>query len=101
MENNGHGIAYLVDTKDIPPRTEEFLSKIQLEAVVIDTSTPPGVENRNHNNLDDTLLLQQRIGAKKTVMTHISHDFDTWLSHHHESLPRNVIPGFDNYIVFP
>ena len=101
MEHNGHSIAYLVDTKDIPPKTEEYLSKKQLDAVVIDTSAPPGVESRNHNNLDNTLLLQQQIGAKKTVMTHIGHDFDIWLSHHHESLPENIIPGFDNFIVFP
>ncbi|HED15180.1 MAG TPA: phosphonate metabolism protein PhnP [Gammaproteobacteria bacterium] len=100
FEKEGHQIAYLVDTKDIPPRVEEFLREKQLETVIIDTCSPPGVENRNHNNLDDTLSLHQRIGAKKTIMTHIQHDFDLWLTDNCDSLPETVIPGYDGYIAY-
>ena len=100
FEMDGHRIAYLVDTKDIPPRVEEFLREKQLDVVVIDTCSPPGVENRNHNNLDETLSLHQRINPKKTIMTHISHDLDLWLSDNLDSLPETVISGYDNCIAY-
>ena len=100
MQHEDRQIAYLVDTKGLPPKVEELLQTSQLETVVIDTSSPPGVDNRNHNNLDDTLLLHQRIGPKKTIMTHINHDFDLWLGDNADSLPESVIPGFDGCVAF-
>ena len=101
FENQEHRIAYLVDTKDIPPRVEKILGNISLEIVVIDTCYPPGIENRNHNNLDDTLSLHQRLCANKTILTHINHDFDVWLCNNPDSLPDSVIPGHDGCIAFP
>lgn len=94
-------IAYLVDTKGLPPRVEKLLGEKQLETMVIDTSSPPGVDNRNHNNLVDTLSLHQRIKPRKTIMTHINHDFDLWLKENMECLPETVTPGFDGCIAFP
>ena len=101
IEDIAHRTAYLVDTKDIPPRVEELLHNKYLDTVVIDTSDPPGAENKNHNNLDDTLSLHQRIGAQKSIMTHISHDFDLWLVDNHGSLPETIIPGYDGYNIVP
>lgn len=101
FEHKGHRIAYLVDTKDIPPRVEELLCGEHLDIVVIDTCYPPGIENRNHNNFDDTLSLHHRLSANRTILTHINHDMDTWLDHHADSLPESIIPGHDGCIVFP
>jgi phosphoribosyl 1,2-cyclic phosphate phosphodiesterase len=98
FENKGHRIAYLLDTKDVPPKAVELLHDKHLTTLVIDTCEPPGVENRNHNNLDDTLSLHQRIGASKTIMTHISHNFDIWLNDNLDSLPSTIIPGYDGCI---
>lgn len=100
IEKGGRCVAYLVDTKDVPPRVEHLLREKDLDVLVIDTSSAPGVENLNHNNLDDTLSLHQRIGAGKTIMTHINHDFDLWLRDHAETLPETVIPGYDGCIAF-
>lgn len=99
FEHQSQRIAYLVDTKDVPPRVEELLSSYKLEALVLDTCFAPGIDSRNHNNLDNTLSLHKRIGAKKTIMTHINHDFDLWLDRNRQSLPETVIPGYDGYIV--
>ena len=101
FESKGHRIAYLVDTKDVPSRVEQLLHDSHLATLVIDTCEPPGVEKRNHNNLDDTLSLHQRIGPGKTIMTHINHDFDLWLNGNLNSLPVNVVPGYDGCIAFP
>ena len=101
FEYKKHTIAYLVDTKNLPPKVEEFLKHKHLDTVVIDISLLPDTDNRNHNNLNDTLLLHEKIKSKRTVMTHISHDFDLWLNNSNNNLPENLIPGYDGYIAFP
>ena len=102
FEYKSQRVAYLVDTKGIPSRAEELLNNgNQLDALVVDTYFQPGIENQNHNNLDDTLALHKVIGPKKTVMTHIGHDFDVWLTTHSNTLPDDVVPGHDGYVAFP
>jgi len=99
IENGNQTIAYLVDTKGLPPGTEALLCKSELDVMIIDTTSPPGVVNRNHNNLDETLELHSKIGAKKTIMTHISHELDLWLSENSEILPESVFSCKDGDIV--
>jgi len=101
IEHKDQRIAYLVDTIGIPDRVRELLQDTDLEVMIIDTTSSPKVENRNHNNLTETLLIQKIIQPKKTVMTHISHDFDKWLSDNSNDLPDAVIPGYDGCIAFP
>ncbi|MCG6968491.1 MAG: phosphonate metabolism protein PhnP [Gammaproteobacteria bacterium] len=99
FENQSQKMAYLVDTKELPPRVEAILGEKPLDAVVIDTSFPPHIQSKNHNNLNDTLSLHYRIGAGKTIMTHISHDLDLWLHTNAAALPTNLIPGCDGYTI--
>ena len=101
IENDASRIAYLTDTKGLPLKVEELLMQTPLHTLVIDTCLPPGREGRNHNNLDDVLLLQQRLGAEKVIMTHISHDLDVWLHDHPEALPAGLITGYDGCVAFP
>ena len=101
IEHKGLRLAYLVDTKGLPPRVEGLLQAKDLEVMVIDTTSPPGIENRNHNNFSDTLSLHERIQPKRTILTHINHNFDKWLSDNLDGLPDTVIPGYDGCIVFP
>ena len=93
-------IAYLVDTKDIPPKVEELLIASKLDKLVIDTCVPSGIENRNHNNLDDALSLHERLKPQTTIMTHIGHDLDVWLHNNKNHLIDSVVPGHDGYIIF-
>lgn len=101
FECNNKRIAYLTDTKGLPPKTIDYFERNPLELLVIDTSYPPGIENSGHNNLDETLLIQQQVKSKRTVLTHISHGFDIWLSENTNSLPDSVIAGYDGLTAYP
>lgn len=101
IENGESRIAYLTDTRGLPPKVEELLTQARLHTLVIDTCLPPGAEGRNHNSLDDTRSLQQRLGAEKVIMTHISHELDVWLHDNPDALPQGLIAGYDGCIAFP
>lgn len=94
-----HCIAYLTDTRNLPARTEFTLRTTKLDLMVIDTTEPPGVNNRNHNSLDLSLSLHDRLGAKQTLLTHIGHDLDIWLSENPDCLPEGVKAGYDDYTI--
>lgn len=94
-------IAYLTDTKGLPPKTASWLMKLPLDLLVIDTSYPPGKESSGHNNLDETLYIYTQLKPKCTVLTHIGHDFDVWLHQAGNSLPESVMAAHDGQLVFP
>lgn len=91
----GTSLAYLTDTKGLPPKVTDFLKSMRLDCLIIDTSSPPNVENKNHNNLNDTLAIHDSIRPKKTVLTHITHHLDNWLQENKNQLPDNVVIGHD------
>lgn len=101
FEFNNQCIAYLTDTKGLPEKTEFYLDDLQLDLLVIDTSYPPAIENSNHNNLTDSLLLHSKLRAKRTVLTHIGHDLDIWLTKNDSQLPDTVIAGCDGLVSYP
>lgn len=101
FEHQDRRIAYLTDTKGLPPKTLAWLEAHPPDLLVIDTSYAPGVAGAGHNNLDDTLAIQQRLPVKRTVLTHIDHDFDIWLDQHGHRLPDSVIAGQDGQEIFP
>lgn len=92
-------IAYLTDTKGLPPSTERYLAERQLDSLIVDCSYAPGYEGKGHNNLDDVVAIQAQLLAKQVVLTHIGHDFDVWLSCHRECLPDAFIVAYDDYDV--
>lgn len=94
-------IAYLTDTKGLPPKTASYLKKMAIDVLVIDTSFPPGIDKSGHNNFSETLLIHQQLNPKRTVLTHIGHDLDVWLAEHGDRLPESVIAGHDDWVVFP
>ena len=64
-------IAYLTDLSSLP---EEELPKLQgLEHVTLNTVTYG--PHHSHLNLDEALALADRIGARHTWLTHLSHNF--------------------------
>ncbi len=75
--------AYLTDMSDIP---EESFERLQgLDIVVLDALRRE--PHPSHSHLDYSVALAQRIGAKETFFTHISHDLD------HAETERNLPPG--------
>ena len=94
-------IAYCTDTKDLPAKTYAYLENNPLDLLVIDTSSPANVENPGHNNLNETLAIHKRIKAKRTVLTHIGHELDIWLSQEENQLPDSVTAGSDDLVVYP
>ncbi|MCR5004106.1 MAG: MBL fold metallo-hydrolase [Bacteroidales bacterium] len=64
-------IAYITDMSSIP---EEEFSKLEgLDAVTLNTVGYN--KHHSHFSLDEALALADRIGAKKTYLTHLSHTF--------------------------
>jgi len=101
FEFDNQCIAYLTDTKGLPPKTTSFLKDKILDVLIIDTSHPPNIDDTNHNNLNDTLEIHEQMKPSRTVLTHISHDFDIWLNENNSTLPADVYVANDELIVFP
>lgn len=101
FEYQNQSIAYLTDTKGLPPKTFSWLEKKPPDLLVIDTSYPPGVEAAGHNNLAETLAIHEQLKPARTVLTHINHDLDTWLNQDGHYLPESVMAGQDGQVVFP
>lgn len=95
----GTSLAYLTDTKGLPPKVTDCLKFIGLDCLIIDTSYPPTVQNKNHNNLNDTLAIHDSICPKKTVLTHITHHLDNWFQDNKNQLPENLIVGNDAMVI--
>jgi phosphoribosyl 1,2-cyclic phosphate phosphodiesterase len=93
-------IAYLTDTVGLPPDTAAYLKQQALDLLVLDCSFPPLPQApRNHNDLTRALDVVASLSVKKTVLTHIGHDFDAWLMDHGNELPENVTVGFDGDVL--
>ncbi|MBP6020664.1 MAG: phosphonate metabolism protein PhnP, partial [Burkholderiaceae bacterium] len=60
-------------------------------------SFPPSPETpRNHNDLSRALETLDDLQPRRSVLTHIGHDFDAWLMQPTNTLPANVEIGWDN-----
>lgn len=93
-------IAYLTDTVGLPPDTAVRLKDQHLDLLVLDCSFPPLQQApRNHNDVTRALETVASLPVAKTVLTHIGHDFDSWLMEAGNELPENVAVGFDGDVV--
>jgi len=101
FEYHEQRIAYLTDTKGLPPKTLSWLQQQPLNVLVIDTSFSPLQESSGHNNVNDTLAIHSQLQPERTILTHISHEFDIWLNKNENFLPESVIATYDNQLVFP
>lgn len=96
VSEQGKSIAYLTDTVGLSVRVTEYLCLLKLDVMVIDCSHPPQeTPRRNHNDLNLVFALQEKIQAKKVILTHISHDFDCWLMQFGSRLPSNYLVAQD------
>ncbi len=100
LDDGASRIAYLTDTVGLPSDTAAFLKEQPLDLLVMDCSFPPLPEApRNHNDLTRALDTVASLDVKRTVLTHIGHEFDAWLMGNHGSLPPNVAVGFDGDVL--
>ncbi len=82
-------IAYLTDTNNIPEKTMEYLKDLDLLVLV-------ALQHRvhlTHFNKKSAIAMAKKIGAKKTLFTHIAHG----LEHERDNadLPDNMALAYD------
>lgn len=84
-------VAYLTDCNGIPDRSVEQLQDLDL--LILDglRFTP----HRTHFNIPQAITMAQRIGAKQTLLTHLSHEVDHAL--HDQQLPAGINLAYDGY----
>jgi phosphoribosyl 1,2-cyclic phosphate phosphodiesterase len=83
------GFAYLTDCSYIPDQT---IAKMRgLEVLVLDCLRPK--PHSTHLHVELALEYARRIGAKKTVFTHMGHEIE--YESFKKSLPRGMVPAYD------
>ncbi len=82
-------LAYLTDCNDIPEGSLELLKGV--EYLIIDgLRIKP---HRTHFNIQQAVTMAQKIGAKQTWLTHLSHEIDH--QRHEKELPVGIELAFD------
>jgi len=87
------GLAYLTDCSDVPDAALEHLRS--LDVVVIDALRPQ--PHPTHFSIDQAVAAAERIGARRTYFTHISHRCDHAALA--ASLPPHIQPAWDGLAV--
>lgn len=95
LEGGGRRIAYLTDTLGLSDPSAAFLASAPLNVLVLDCSSPPQAEPRNHNDLPRALEIVERLRPAETVLTHIGHTLDAWLMDRPGALPEGVSLAHD------
>ena len=85
--------AYLTDCNGIPDETWTWLVGLEVLVLGVLRYKP----HPTHFHLEPALAAIQRIGARRTVLTHLSHEFDHDLLK--EELPEGVEPGYDGLVL--
>jgi phosphoribosyl 1,2-cyclic phosphate phosphodiesterase len=88
-----HDFAYLTDCQGVP---DEALAKLQgLEVLILDCLRLS--KHDTHMNFEEALEISLKIKAKKTIFTHMSHDFD--FAAFSRNLPKGHALAYDQMII--
>lgn len=85
--------AYLTDCHRIPEVSFERLKGLRVLILDCLRVAPHGT----HLNLEEALIYAKRINAKKTIFTHLSHDFDYPVTS--RKLPKAITLAYDQMII--
>lgn len=96
IEYKGARLAYLTDTRELPPSTASFLTEWQPHTICLDCTYPPGIEGRrNHFDLPEVIAISEVFPDSNIVLMHIGHRLDEWLMDHPEELTGRLVLGRD------
>lgn len=87
------GVAWLTDTNGIPQSSRTHLSGLQV--LFIDALRKK--DHPTHFNLEESLKTARDIGAKKTYLIHLTHDYDH--DEFNKTLPEGVKLAYDGLTV--
>jgi phosphoribosyl 1,2-cyclic phosphate phosphodiesterase len=87
------GLAYLTDCSGIPEGSWPLLRDI--EVLVIDALRFR--EHASHLNIAGAIKIAEQFGARRTLLTHLSHDVD--VNQHAQGLPEGVEFAYDGQVI--
>lgn len=96
VKDGTFSIAYLTDTLGLPEKTYTFFEHHKPDILVLDCSSPPKPNPRNHNTLTEALNIIETVQPKKAYLTHISHELDAYFMTTKFPLPDHVFLAQDH-----
>lgn len=82
-------VAYCTDTNNIPPESWPLLAG--LDVLVLDALRPE--PHATHFSLDEAVAVARQLGAKQTLLTHLSHELEHAATA--ASLPPDIALAYD------
>lgn len=82
IDGGGRRLAWLCDTRGLPPDTASFLSAAPPDLAVVDSSFAPGdplAALKQHGDLDDALAVLAASGARQGLLAHLDHTLQVWI----------------------
>lgn len=86
-------VAYITDCSYIPDQTFRYLKN--LDVLVLDCLRPQ--LHSTHLNVEGSLALAKKIGAKRTYFTHMGHELE--YKEFARFLPKGIWPAYDGLVI--
>jgi phosphoribosyl 1,2-cyclic phosphate phosphodiesterase len=93
VEHDGKVVVYTGDTSlDIPARSVEQMKGADL--LLADAIVPPHIDIPKHMNARDAMKLSEAVGAKRTLLVHLSHLYPP-----HDEAARSFPLAYDGQVI--